>query len=147
MINLSVPHLLLFVSSRVTYSDLSTHFPSWAESHSQPHQSCCAQLCCGRSRLLSAISYLGVLARPCYATNSPFYRTQGSSCGEGFPYKFRSCQSAKWGHMSSPEILGGCLTCNHFAWTALAEMALILFKPSRHCHNIINSNSEGINKR
>lgn len=29
----------------------------------------------------------------------------------------------------------------------LAEMALILFKPSRHCHNIINSNSEGINKR
>lgn len=117
MINLSVAHLLLFISSRVTQSNLLAHFPSWAESHSQPHQSCCAQLCCGRPRLLSAISNLGVLARPCCATNSPFYRTQGSSCGQELPHEFGSCQCVKWGRMSSSEILGACLSCSHSAWT------------------------------
>lgn len=53
----------------------------------------------------------------------------------------------KWECILSSEILDPCFDAATLLGQWLAEMALILFEPSRHCHNIISSYSEGINKR
>lgn len=106
------------------------------------HTPVTADQCCYLQSHTWGLAWALLLSCMTCAQDFPFYGKRGSRCEEVLltvceTRDISSTQKYWILAFDAPTLLGQCL----------AEMALILFKPSRHCHNVISSNSEGINKR